>query len=56
MVIVLIVGGVLLSLLPWSTKSRAKQDPDYDEFLETEGHEPDPETGALRTIDTEAGR
>jgi len=56
MVLVLIVGGVLLSLLPWSTKSRAKQDPDYDEFLEAEGHAPDPETGTLRTIGTEVGK
>ncbi len=38
MVIVLIVSGVLLSLLPWSEKSRATQDPEYDEFLELEGH------------------
>ncbi len=48
MVALLIVGGVLLSLVPWSEKSHAKDDPGYDEFLTVEAYEPDPETGAVR--------
>lgn len=48
MVALLIVGGVLLSLVPWSEKSHAKDDPGYDEFLTVEEYEPDPETGAVR--------
>ncbi|MBV0893900.1 sodium-dependent transporter [Microbacterium sp. NC79] len=48
MVVLLIVGGVLLSLVPWSEKSHAKDDPGYDEFLTVEAYEPDPETGAVR--------
>ncbi|MFS0911961.1 sodium-dependent transporter [Microbacterium sp. 179-I 3D2 NHS] len=47
LVIALVVIGVLLSLLPWSRRSHAKDDPDYDEFLVVEEYEPDPETGAV---------
>ncbi len=45
MVIVLIAGGVVLSLLPWSKRSHAKDDPEYDAYLADEGYEPDVETG-----------
>ncbi len=48
MAIALVVFGVLLSLLPWSGRSHAKDDPDYDEFLADEQYEPDPETGTIR--------
>lgn len=48
MVALLVVGGILLSLLPWSAKSHAKDDPGYDEFLAVEAYEPDPETGSVR--------
>lgn len=54
MVLLLIAGGVLLSFLPWSTRSRAKDDPDYDEFLDYETYAPDPETGTVRIPDQEA--
>lgn len=54
MVIVLIVGGVLLSLLPWSVGSHAKHDPEYDEFLRIEAYPSDSETGAARTAEQEA--
>lgn len=47
MVIALIVLAVLLTLLPWSRRSRAKLDPDYDEFLVEEDYEPDAETGRI---------
>jgi len=49
MVIALIVLAVLLALLPWSRRSHAKDDPDYDEFLVEEHYEPDAETGTVRT-------
>ncbi|MDQ0644290.1 sodium-dependent transporter [Microbacterium murale] len=49
MVIALVVIGVLLSLMPWSGHSQAKDDPDYDEFLVEEQYDPDPETGTIRT-------
>lgn len=49
MVIALVVIGILLSLMPWSGRSHAKDDPEYDEFLEVEHYDPDPETGAIRT-------
>ena len=48
MVALLIIGGVLLSLVPWSAKSHAKDDPGYDEFLVVEAYEPDTETGSVR--------
>ncbi|MDT0156187.1 sodium-dependent transporter [Microbacterium sp. ARD32] len=47
MVIALVVLAILLSLLPWSRRSHAKDDPDYDEFLVRERYEPDAETGAV---------
>jgi neurotransmitter:Na+ symporter, NSS family len=47
MVIALVVIGVLLSLVPWSSRSHAKDDPEYDEFLDEEHYDPDPETGVL---------
>ncbi|SIT67086.1 sodium-dependent transporter [Microbacterium sp. RU33B] len=47
MAIALVVIGVLLSLLPWSGRSHAKDDPDYDEFLAEEEYDPDPETGTI---------
>ena len=47
MVIALIVLAVLLTLLPWSRRSHAKLDPDYDEFLVEENYEPDAETGSI---------
>ncbi|MGM1017161.1 MAG: sodium-dependent transporter [Actinomycetota bacterium] len=47
MVIALVVLAVLLSLLPWSGRSQAKDDPEYDEFLVIEHYDPDPETGAI---------
>lgn len=48
MVIALVVFAVLLSLLPWSGRSHAKDDPEYDEFLVDEHYDPDPETGAVQ--------
>jgi neurotransmitter:Na+ symporter, NSS family len=57
MVIALVVIGVLLSLVPWSSRSHAKDDPEYDEFLDEEHYDPDPETGVLPAqgaIDEEA--
>ncbi|WP_309065925.1 sodium-dependent transporter [Microbacterium sp.] len=47
MVVALIVLAVLLSLLPWGGRSHAKDDPDYDEFLDVEQYDPDPETSAV---------
>jgi NSS family neurotransmitter:Na+ symporter len=49
MVISLVVLSLLLSLLPWSGRSRAKDDPEYDEFLTNEHYDPDPETDTVRT-------
>ncbi|KRA24833.1 transporter [Microbacterium sp. Root61] len=47
MVVALVVLAILLSLLPWSARSHAKDDPEYDEFLLDEQYDPDPETGAV---------
>lgn len=56
MVIALVVIGVLLSLMPWSGRSHAKDDPDYDDFLVDEQYGPDPETGTVRiTTSNEKG-
>ncbi|WP_217182707.1 sodium-dependent transporter [Streptomyces sp. AC495_CC817] len=44
MVIALVVLAIGLTLLPWGARSHAKVDPDYDEFLAQEHHDPDPET------------
>jgi len=49
MVIALVVLAILLSLVPWSGRSHAKDDPEYDEFLAEESYPPDAETGAIRT-------
>lgn len=54
MVIALVILAVLLSLLPWSGRSHAKSDPEYDEFLEVEHYDPDSETGAIRMPSTPA--
>jgi NSS family neurotransmitter:Na+ symporter len=54
MVIALVVLAILLSLLPWSHRSHAKDDPDYDEFLVEESYAPDAETGAVRLPDAVA--
>ncbi|PWB98571.1 sodium-dependent transporter [Homoserinimonas hongtaonis] len=48
MVVALVVLALLLSLLPWSGRSRAKDDPEYDEFLAEERYDPDPETDTVR--------
>lgn len=50
MVLLLIVGGVLLAMLPWSTRSHAKTDSAYDEFLASEGYVPDAETGTVEAL------
>ncbi|WP_406249024.1 sodium-dependent transporter [Microbacterium sp. M] len=47
MVIALVVFAVLLSVVPWSKRSHAKDDPDYDAFLADERYEPNPETAAM---------
>lgn len=54
MVIALVVLAILLSLLPWSHRSHAKDDPDYDAFLVEENYAPDAETGAVRLPDAVA--
>ena len=54
MVIALVVLAILLSLLPWSHRSHAKDDPDYDEFLVEESYAPDAETGTVRVPDAVA--
>ncbi|MEJ1088069.1 sodium-dependent transporter [Microbacterium sp. Mu-80] len=51
MAIGLVVIGMLLAVLPWSRRSHAKDDPDYDEFLAVERYEADPETGTVRVSD-----
>jgi hypothetical protein len=48
MVVALVVLALLLSLLPWSGRSRAKDDPEYDDFLTEEHYDPDPETDTVR--------
>ena len=48
MVISLVILAVVLSLIPWSVRSHAKDDPEYDEFLTEESYEPDAETGTIR--------
>ena len=47
MVIALVVLAVLLTLLPWSSRSHAKTDPDYEAFLVDENYPPNTETGAV---------
>ena len=48
MVIALVVLALVLTALPWSTRSHAKDDPGYDTFLAEEEYEPDAETGTIR--------
>ncbi|WP_404436007.1 sodium-dependent transporter [Microbacterium aerolatum] len=48
MVISLVILAVVLSLIPWSGRSHAKDDPEYDEFLTEESYEPDAETSTIR--------
>lgn len=48
MVIALVILALVLSVLPWSARSRAKDDPEYDAFLAEEDYAPDPETGVSR--------
>src|SRR5690554_6323604 len=48
MVIALAVLALILSVLPWSRRSRAKDDPEYDEFLTEEHYAPDRETDTVR--------
>jgi len=56
MVISLVILAILLSLLPWSGRSHAKDDVDYDEFLAQEHYDPDPETSAIPVaIDEQRG-
>ncbi|WP_226531817.1 sodium-dependent transporter [Microbacterium paraoxydans] len=52
MVIALVVLALILSALPWSGRSHAKDDPEYDEFLSKEEYEPDAETSAIPLTDT----
>lgn len=52
MVIALVVLALLLSALPWSGRSHAKDDPEYDEFLAEEQYEPDAETSAVPIVAT----
>lgn len=48
MVLTVIALAILLTLVPWSRRSHAKNDPEYDEFLVSESYEPDAETGSIR--------
>ncbi|MGO4489959.1 sodium-dependent transporter [Microbacterium sp. 2RAF4] len=50
MVIALVVLALILSALPWSGRSHAKDDPEYDEFLVEEKYEPDAETSAIPAV------
>ncbi len=50
MVIALVVIALVLSALPWSGRSHAKDDPEYDEFLTEEEYEPDAETSSIPLI------
>jgi NSS family neurotransmitter:Na+ symporter len=50
MVIGLVVLALLLSALPWSGRSHAKDDPEYDEFLVEEHYEADAETSAIAVV------
>ncbi|MEV4777224.1 sodium-dependent transporter [Microbacterium sp. LWH12-1.2] len=50
MVISLVILALVLSVLPWSGRSHAKDDPEYDEFLVDESYEADPETGTIDAL------
>ncbi|MFJ2551143.1 sodium-dependent transporter [Microbacterium sp. NPDC087591] len=47
MVIALVIIAFLLSALPWGGRSHAKDDPEYDDFLEEESYPADPETASV---------
>jgi NSS family neurotransmitter:Na+ symporter len=47
MVIALVIIAFLLSALPWGRRSHAKDDPEYDDFLEEESYPADPETASV---------
>ncbi|GGM40332.1 sodium-dependent transporter [Microbacterium saperdae] len=47
MVVALVLIALLLSALPWGTRSHAKDDPEYDEFLQEESYQADPETASI---------
>ena len=47
MISILVVGAILLAFVPWSRRSHAKDDPEYDEILVEENYEPDAETGSI---------
>ncbi|MFY9713156.1 MAG: sodium-dependent transporter, partial [Microbacterium sp.] len=47
LVVALVILALLLSALPWSGRSHAKDDPEYDEFLVDESYDADPETGVI---------
>mgnify|MGYP006990445287 FL=1 len=50
--IALVALALLLSALPWSGRSHAKDDPEYDEFLAEEHYEPDAETSSIPMVPT----
>jgi NSS family neurotransmitter:Na+ symporter len=52
MVVSLVVLALVLSALPWSGRSHAKDDPEYDEFLAEEEYEPDTETSTIPAVGT----
>lgn len=47
MVIALVIIAFLLSALPWGRRSHAKDDPEYDDFLEEESYPADSETASI---------
>lgn len=47
MVIALVIIAFLLSALPWGRRSHAKDDPEYDDFLEEESYPADSETASV---------
>ncbi|WP_337002782.1 MULTISPECIES: sodium-dependent transporter [unclassified Microbacterium] len=55
MVVALVVLALILSALPWSARSHAKHDPEYDAFLAEEQYEPDAETSAIPAVGTTKG-
>lgn len=52
MVIALVVAALLLSAVPWSKRSHARDDPEYDDFLVEEKYQPDPETSSIPVVGT----
>jgi NSS family neurotransmitter:Na+ symporter len=52
MVVALVVLALLLSAVPWSRRSHAKDDPEYDRFLAQEEYAPDAETSTIPTVGT----